>query len=174
MRESYQPRHPRGSEDDIERPGDNDGHRDNTARRVRHTRPLQSRSDESAFIVVRHNTGKVYYKVNNQSQSVTTSSEPPILEDNIITQLQEFTGAVWDRSDHVLLMHPSLNVEYINLDRYLGAFQRLFPNAVIFHDKILIRQEYRDALEALKGRSEYLRGAYVTGQPGIGTFVCCT
>ncbi|KAF8345501.1 hypothetical protein F5887DRAFT_965300, partial [Amanita rubescens] len=45
---------------------------------------------------------------------------------------------------------------------------RLFPTAVIFHDKILVRQEYRDALRTLKGDATYLRGAYVTGQPGIG------
>ena len=88
-------------------------------------------------------------------------------------QLQEFTNAVWGRSDHVLFTDPDLNAEYINLGRYFRAFQRLFPTAVIYHDKILVRQEYRDALQALKG-PRYHRGAYVTGQPGIGRFVCHT
>jgi hypothetical protein len=99
------------------------------------------------------------------------STEPTsILEESVLFKLQEFTQVVWGNSNHVLLTHPDLNVEYINLGMYFKAFQRLFPTAVVFHDKILVRQEYRDALQALKGH-KYQRGAYVTGQPGIGRFV---
>ncbi|KAF8346418.1 hypothetical protein F5887DRAFT_1182764 [Amanita rubescens] len=93
------------------------------------------------------------------------STEPT--SEDFYGQLHEFTHAVWGRSNHVLFTDPDLNIEYIKLGRYLEAFQRLFPTAVVYSDKIFVRQEYRDALQALKG-PRYHRGAYVTGQPGIG------
>lgn len=84
------------------------------------------------------------------------------------TQLCEFAHTVWGNSKAVLQQSGDIN--FIDLQPY-PVFQHLFAGAVS-HDKILIRQEYHTALQALETKT-YYRGAYVTGQPGIGRTVWC-
>ncbi|KAI9462208.1 hypothetical protein HD554DRAFT_2289333 [Boletus coccyginus] len=79
--------------------------------------------------------------------------------------LNEFAQLVWGNSQAVLKRHPR-GFEFIDLGGYLPAFRSFFARVVV-HDKLLVRNEYRVALQALETNS-YEAGVYVTGQPGIG------
>ena len=81
-------------------------------------------------------------------------------------QLKQFASAVWGDSKAVL--RRSGDIEFIDLKDY-PVFRHLFAGP-LFHDKILVREEYRIALRELETRM-YDRGAYVTGQSGIGKIV---
>ena len=118
---------------------------------------------------------RLFVSTEHHVQAQTTyrfimNAESPF-QDSIMLQLKKFTRAAWGNSGHILLTSPDSNVEYINLGEYFKALQSLFP-AAVKHDKILVRQAYRDALQALKENTRYNRGVFITGQPGIGTFVC--
>ncbi|KAF8132280.1 hypothetical protein EV363DRAFT_1295804 [Boletus edulis] len=71
---------------------------------------------------------------------------------------------VWDKPQAISKAHPQ-GFEFICLKGYLKGFQALFGAAV--EENILVRDEYRIAIQDLQ-KHEYRRGAYVTGQPGIG------
>ena len=81
-------------------------------------------------------------------------------------ELDRFSRAVWGNPQAVL--RRSGDIEFIDLKDY-PAFRQLFGGAVSY-DKILVREEYHIALRALETKM-YYRGAYVTGQPGIGKAV---
>lgn len=89
--------------------------------------------------------------------------EPPF-SDEKCAELCRFARAVWGSPNAVLRRSGDIN--FIDLRPYSSAFQRLFAGA-LSHDRILVRQEYLTALQALATET-YYRGAYVTGQPGIG------
>lgn len=57
-------------------------------------------------------------------------------------------------------------IEFIDLGEYFLAFQALFAG-ILDHPRVLVRDEYRTALDALQG-DEYYRGACVIGHSGIG------
>lgn len=82
-------------------------------------------------------------------------------------QLTEFSKTVWGKPG--ALLKCSGNIKYIDLNGH-KAFQALFAGEV--DDKILVRDEYHAALEELQ-KDTYRRGAYVTGQPGIGKSMLC-
>ena len=88
--------------------------------------------------------------------------QPP-LSDNERDELDQFSRAVWGNPKAVL--RRSGDIEFIDLGGY-PAFLGLLVGAV-WYDKILVREEYRIALQTLE-TERYSRGAYVTGQPGIG------
>ena len=79
-------------------------------------------------------------------------------------ELSQFSRMVWGNSEAVL--RRSGDIEFIDLGGYHPAIWRLFPG-IVWYDKILVREEYRIALRTLD-TERYSRGAYVTGQPGIG------
>ena len=81
-------------------------------------------------------------------------------------ELDKFAQVVWGNPQAVL--RRSGDMEFIDLKGY-PAFRQLFAGAASY-DKILVREEYRIALRALETKM-YYRGAYVTGQPGIGKAV---
>lgn len=58
-------------------------------------------------------------------------------------------------------------IKLINLGEYFPAFRALFIG-IGKHPEILVRDEYRTALDALQG-DEYYRGAYVMGHRSIGS-----
>ncbi|KAF8125005.1 hypothetical protein EV363DRAFT_1353394, partial [Boletus edulis] len=64
----------------------------------------------------------------------------------------------------VLKYDPS-GFECIDVEEYQLGLQTLFGSSTI--SKVLVRDEYRTALQELQ-TDTYVRGAYVTGQPGIG------
>lgn len=78
-------------------------------------------------------------------------------------QFNLFASTVWGNPNAIL--EHSGDIEFINLKPY-PALQSLFIGTR-WSDKILVREEYRIALHALETET-YYRGAYVTGQPGIG------
>ena len=57
-------------------------------------------------------------------------------------------------------------IEFIDLGEYFLAFQALFAG-ILDHPRVLVRDEYRTALDASQG-DEYYRGACVIGHSGIG------
>ncbi|KAF8431481.1 hypothetical protein L210DRAFT_1058369 [Boletus edulis BED1] len=75
-----------------------------------------------------------------------------------------FPRMVWNKPQAISELH-SQGFEFIYLKGYLKGFQALFGGAV--EEKILVRDEYRIAIQESQ-KDEYYRGAYVTGQPGIG------
>ncbi|KAF8347713.1 hypothetical protein F5887DRAFT_953802 [Amanita rubescens] len=78
-------------------------------------------------------------------------------------QLTEFSKTVWGKPG--ALLKSSGDIEYIDLEGH-EVFRALFAGE-LNGGKILVRDEYRAALEELE-KDTYRRGAYVTGQPGIG------
>jgi hypothetical protein len=87
-------------------------------------------------------------------------------KDKLLHDLNQFASTVWGNPHAVLKYHPG-GFEFIDLGGSLDAFQALFGNMLI-HDKLLVRHEYRVAYHALQ-TDVYRGGAYVSGQPGIGT-----
>jgi hypothetical protein len=81
--------------------------------------------------------------------------------------LNSFASAVWGNPQAVLKRDHTIGVDYIDLTAYHDAFEFLLGSA-FQHAKILVRDEYRTALHELETNNTYRRGAYVTGQPGIG------
>ncbi|KAI9572491.1 hypothetical protein HD554DRAFT_2168146 [Boletus coccyginus] len=79
--------------------------------------------------------------------------------------LNQFSDDVWGNPGAVLKQHPG-GFQFIDLGPYFDAFQSLF-GGVALHRKLLVRDEYRIALQALD-EDTYEGGAYVVGQPGIG------
>jgi len=79
--------------------------------------------------------------------------------------LKDFARIVWGNSEAVLKQHPE-GFEFIDLGAYFPAFQSFFAGILVC-DKLLVRNEYRMASEALEA-NRYKTGAFVTGQPGIG------
>jgi hypothetical protein len=73
---------------------------------------------------------------------------------------------VWGNSQTVLKQHPD-GFQFIDLCGFFRAFHS-FSAGIVTHDKLLVRNEYLVAKQALE-TATYRRGAYVTGQPGIGT-----
>jgi hypothetical protein len=86
--------------------------------------------------------------------------------DKLHHDLNQFASMVWGHSHTVLKHHPG-GFEFIDFGGSLDAFQDLFGNISV-HDKLLVRHEYRVTYQALQ-TDVYRRGAYVSGQPGIGT-----
>ncbi|KAF8441700.1 hypothetical protein L210DRAFT_3644942 [Boletus edulis BED1] len=81
-------------------------------------------------------------------------------------KLNRFTSIIWHNGTQaVLRRHDPERFEYIDLEGYLDSFQFIFGPTIVA--KILVRDEYRTALQDLQ-TDAYDRGAYVTGQPGIG------
>ncbi|KAF8435631.1 hypothetical protein L210DRAFT_3550214 [Boletus edulis BED1] len=78
--------------------------------------------------------------------------------------LSRFAHMVWVKPQAISKRH-SEGFEYIDLKGCLTGFKALFGGAVV--EKILVRDEYRIAAQELQ-TDRYHRGAYVTGQPGIG------
>ncbi|KAF8133018.1 hypothetical protein EV363DRAFT_83965 [Boletus edulis] len=87
-----------------------------------------------------------------------------MITDAIRTQLYRLASTVWGNPQAVLKHDPS-GFEYIDVQEYRHGLQALFGSPTI--SKILVRDEYRTALQELQ-TDPYARGAYVTGQPGIG------
>lgn len=79
--------------------------------------------------------------------------------------LNQFAHTVWGNPQALLRQLPQ-GAEFIDLSEYSEVFERLFAG-ILTNYKILIRNEYRAALRELQ-TNKYRRGAYVTGQPGIG------
>lgn len=90
---------------------------------------------------------------------------PTTSRDLDLDTLKNFARMVWGNSQAVLKQHPE-GFEFIDLGAYFPAFRSFFAG-ILVHDKLLVRNEYRMALEALEA-NRYKAGAYVTGQPGIG------
>ncbi|KAN0077949.1 hypothetical protein V8E55_010006 [Tylopilus felleus] len=82
--------------------------------------------------------------------------------------LKSFAEAAWGNAQAFLKQDHAMGVEYINLTEHHLAFEILLGPAIIDQVKILVREEYRTALHELETNNRYRRGAYVTGQPGIG------
>ncbi|KAJ8515992.1 hypothetical protein ONZ45_g6672 [Pleurotus djamor] len=92
-----------------------------------------------------------------------------------LTLLCQFCSDLWGAPlDKVHKQEPAvlnqsqtqLQVSFLDLTPYLAAMHRLWPD---MESKILIRQEYIDALAYLKDRSaEAASGCVILGQPGIG------
>ena len=72
---------------------------------------------------------------------------------------------VWGNPQTVLKHHPG-GFQFIDLGQFFDAFHSFFAGMVI-HDKLLVRDEYVVAKQNLE-TATYRRGAYVTGQTGIG------
>ena len=87
-----------------------------------------------------------------------------LLAKDDLDQLGLFAKSVWGNPNTVLKKFG--DIQFIDLEGYHPVFQQLFPGALSY-DKILVREEYHLALKQLEGE-RYLRGAYVTGQPGTG------
>ncbi|KAI9568810.1 hypothetical protein HD554DRAFT_2021674 [Boletus coccyginus] len=85
-------------------------------------------------------------------------------QDDDLLVLNQFTREIWGNPGAVLKQHPG-GFQFIDLGPYFDAFQSLFAG-VALHDKLLVRDEYRIALQALE-EDTYKRGAYVIGPPGI-------
>lgn len=95
----------------------------------------------------------------------TMSRYPPSSQKTNHNDLGRFAGIVWGNPQAVLKKHPE-GFEYIDLSGYLKAFRTFFAGMVT-HDKLLVTNEYRIALQELQGDA-YQAGACVVGQPGIG------
>lgn len=85
-----------------------------------------------------------------------------------LSDLNRFANRVWGIPEALIRRLPQGATEFIDLGEYFEAFTRLSSN-IIRHEKILVREEYRTALQALQ-KDEYQGGVYLTGQPGIGEF----
>ena len=89
------------------------------------------------------------------------------MEVHCLDELSHFSRAVWGNSQAVLKRHsPQENIEFIDIGDYFLAFA-IFSSGLVKPHKILVREEYRTAIEELQTES-YKNGAYVTGQSGIG------
>jgi len=86
-------------------------------------------------------------------------------QDVYLPVLNRFAREVWDNPGAVLKQHPG-GFQFIDLGPYFDAFQSFFAG-VVLNDKLLVKDEYRLALQALE-EDIYKRGAYVVGQSGIG------
>ncbi|KAI9568825.1 hypothetical protein HD554DRAFT_2171964 [Boletus coccyginus] len=86
-------------------------------------------------------------------------------QDPYLPVLNQFACKVWGNPGAVLKQHPG-GFQFIDLGPYFDAFRSLFAG-VALPDKLLVRDEYRIALQALE-EDRYKQGAYVVGQPGIG------
>jgi len=86
-------------------------------------------------------------------------------QDPYLPVLNQFARGVWGNPGAVLKQHPG-GFQFIDLGPYFKAFQSFFAG-VRLKDKLLVRNEYRIALQGLE---EYIfeGGAFVVGQPGIG------
>ncbi|KAG9316860.1 hypothetical protein JVU11DRAFT_2935 [Chiua virens] len=84
------------------------------------------------------------------------------------SQLSQFTSKAWGSPCAFIkeLDDGQGKFDYIDLGGYFTTFRKFFGGALSV-DKILIRQEYRDAFEELE-KEAYYNGVCVTGQPGIG------
>ena len=82
--------------------------------------------------------------------------------------LKSLAEAVWGNAQAFLKQDRAIGVEYIDLTGHRDAFKVLLGSAITEQAKILVREEYRTALHELETNNGYRRGAYVTGQPGIG------
>ncbi|KAF8120576.1 hypothetical protein EV363DRAFT_87913 [Boletus edulis] len=88
-----------------------------------------------------------------------------VVVDSIIRDdLNQFARMVWDTPEDISKSHPQ-GFEYIDLRGCLAGFEDIFGGTI--EEKILVRDEYRIAAQELQ-TARYHRGAYVTGQPGIG------
>ncbi|KAF8124980.1 hypothetical protein EV363DRAFT_1177291 [Boletus edulis] len=90
-----------------------------------------------------------------------------LVADRVRAELNQFASMIWGKSQAVRRPHPA-GFEYIHLEGYRFGFRALLGPA-IEEEKILIRDEYRIALQTLQ-TDAYKRGAYVTGHPGIGKY----
>ncbi|KAF8552150.1 hypothetical protein OG21DRAFT_1486446 [Imleria badia] len=84
--------------------------------------------------------------------------------------LNKFSRTAWG---HPKFLFKTLDAsstgvfEFIDLGEYFTVFRVLFAG-IVRHPRILVRDEYRVALDALQGNKAYDSGAYVIGHPGIG------
>ena len=85
-----------------------------------------------------------------------------------IANLNVFASTVWGNAEAVLKQGNPIGVDYVDITQYMDAFEFLLGPAIPYYRKILIREEYRIALDALETKLAYRQAAYVTGQPGIG------
>ncbi|KAF8124886.1 hypothetical protein EV363DRAFT_1402856 [Boletus edulis] len=89
-----------------------------------------------------------------------------VVDSLIRDDLSRFAHMVWCTPQAISKRHSDPGgFEYIDLGGCLVGFQVLFGGAV--EEKLLVRDEYRIAAQELQ-TDRYHRGAYVTGQPGIG------
>ncbi|KAG9312715.1 hypothetical protein JVU11DRAFT_7142 [Chiua virens] len=84
------------------------------------------------------------------------------------SRLSNFASKAWGSPCAFIkeLDDSQAKFDYIDLGGYFTTFRKFFVGALSV-DKILIRQEYRDAFEELE-KEAYYNGVCVTGQPGIG------
>jgi hypothetical protein len=87
-------------------------------------------------------------------------------QDEYLPALNQFAGMIWGNSQTVLKQHPD-GFQFIDLGGFFDAFHSFFAG-IVTHDKLFVRNEYLVAKQELE-TATYQRGAYVTGQPGIGT-----
>ncbi|KAF8442817.1 hypothetical protein L210DRAFT_3629467 [Boletus edulis BED1] len=87
-----------------------------------------------------------------------------VVDSYIRDELSWFADMVRDTPQAISKCHPE-GFEFIDLGGCLAGFQALFGGTV--EEQILVRDEYRIAAQKLQ-TDRYDRGAYVTGQPGIG------
>lgn len=81
--------------------------------------------------------------------------------------LSAFSHEAWGHSERFLnkgTLPDAGDVEFVDLGEYLPSVRFCFCGT--HFDRILVRDEYRVALEALQQPKD----AYVTGQPGIGRY----
>ncbi|KAF8133329.1 hypothetical protein EV363DRAFT_1397562 [Boletus edulis] len=88
-----------------------------------------------------------------------------VVDNDVRVDLKTFAKTVWGRPGAISKHHDAEGFEYIDLGRWLGAFQTIFGAAI--EENILVRDEYRTAVQELQ-TDRYSRGAYVTGQSGTG------
>lgn len=90
---------------------------------------------------------------------------------NILDALQIFANAAWHNPSAFRRTHhssTSRDVEYLHLQEHSIALRYVFGTTLAGYNKILVRDEYRQALQALQADSVYKQGMYIIGQPGIG------
>ncbi|KAF8555624.1 hypothetical protein OG21DRAFT_846630 [Imleria badia] len=97
--------------------------------------------------------------------SLSNHSSVYLLSNQEYDLLNKFSRAAWGHPKY-LFKNLDASSEFIDLGEYFLAFQALF-RGIVQHPRILVRDEYRVALDALQG-VKYYRGAYVIGHPGIG------
>ena len=84
--------------------------------------------------------------------------------------LSEFSRQAWGHPE-LFLKNGTVpdvgDIEYVDLGKFLPSIRKCIGGTTLGH--VMVRDEYRVALEALQ-QPPYARGAYVTGQPGIGKY----
>ena len=128
--------------------------------------------DSDQNLIIAYENGVQHYNDNpdNTTMSSTLADTLESFGNNKYELVSEISRQAWGHPELFFKQQtfPDVgNIEYVDLGKYLSSIRLCIGEVNLGH--VIVRDEYRIALEALQ-QPLYARGAYVTGQPGIGKY----